>query len=115
MVAWPHFIATPQKIAACVGLAVFTYNHGQNTQRPFLEQKIGAYVKRAGSAKAYETADGQWRKLAAAEFGKVGWWAFGLQGAGKPNTELRAAWLARLAAWDEMQSEKGQGDGEKKA
>lgn len=70
-------------------------------------RKIGVCVPKPESVKAYEAADTHWRKLAAAEFGGVCWWAFGLQGAGRPDTELRAAWLDRLAAWDAMQMQKG--------
>jgi hypothetical protein len=64
-------------------------------------------MKPSQATKAYIAADAHWRELASAEFCRqVSWWTFGLQGAGKPDTPLRAAWLARLEAWDNMQAER---------
>jgi hypothetical protein len=65
-------------------------------------------TKKSPLVEAYESADAHWRELASAEFRRqVSWWTFGLQGAGKPNTPLRTAFMARLEAWDAMQAEKG--------
>jgi hypothetical protein len=69
-------------------------------------------MKKSPATIAYESADAHWREIAEATYAKqVSWWALGLQGAGKPNTPLRAAWLARLEAWDAWQEEKGNANG----